>query len=322
MLNLNSRDLLYALLDACRRYTDDVLFINGSNPYRFLVNQNTVRVFIGNVHSAGRDDEDEYRIQCPGDLPRVLRAGREEDDTVLVLGYYSDADVFCAWDPDRMLGRSGEVQRFSIYTRLSRIKEAQRQGISCYIDSTNQVIILFRSELIGLYIENPVLLHGVDQRDLAQIASAYQSTSTEEFLVDRRRIRVTRTQYERSPQFRSGVLGAYSHRCAMCGIQLGLIDAAHIVPHAHPQGDDSITNGVALCALHHRSFDAGLLFIDTDYSVNMNDAKVDYLHKIDQGAGIDSFRRSLNSVLLMPSNPEHHPAVCRLVLGNTLRGVG
>ena len=28
MANLNSRDLLYALLDACRRYTDAILFVN------------------------------------------------------------------------------------------------------------------------------------------------------------------------------------------------------------------------------------------------------------------------------------------------------
>ena len=320
MANLNSRDLLHALLDACRRYTDDVLFIDGTNPYGFLVNQRKVRVFVGNVHWTNRDS-DEYRIQCSGDLPTILRASAEQGETVIVLGYYSPADVFCAWDPDRMLARLREVQRFSIYTRLSLIERAQREGISSYIDSTNQVILMYRSEFMGLYIENAVLLHGANQQDLTMIASAYRSTSNQDFSVGRQRIHVTRNQYERSPQFRSSVLGAYSHKCAMCGIQLGLIDAAHIVPHAHPNGSDSITNGVALCALHHRSFDAGLLFIDIEYSIKMNDVKIEYLEKTGRSAGIGRFRRGLNSDLLLPADPQLHPAVSNLVLGNRLRGI-
>ena len=253
MANLNSRDLLYALLDACRRYTDAILFVNGTNPYTVIVNQNKVKVFVGNVHSTGRQDEDEYRIQCPGNLPRILGADMEQGEIVLVLGYFSAADVFCAWDPDRMLARSGEVQRFSIYTRLSLIEKAQRESISSYIDSTNQVILMFRSDFMGLYFENRVSLHRASQQELTEIAAAFDTTVAEDTSVDRPRVQVTRTRYERSPRFRSSVLGAYSHKCAVCGIQLGLIEAAHIVPHAHPRGNDSVKNGLALCALHHRS---------------------------------------------------------------------
>ena len=41
----------------------------------------------------------------------------------------------------------------------------------------------------------------------------------------------------------------------MCGIQLGLIDAAHIIPHSNEKGTDDLDNGISLCPLHHRAYD-------------------------------------------------------------------
>ena len=61
------------LFDALRQHTEDVYFIDGDNPYRFSFNGDVLRVFIANVHSASRSDSDEIRIQCPGNLPQVMR---------------------------------------------------------------------------------------------------------------------------------------------------------------------------------------------------------------------------------------------------------
>lgn len=93
--------------------------------------------------------------------------------------------------------------------------------------------------------------------------------------------------------FRQEVLGAYAHRCAMCGIQLDLVDAAHIVPHAHPQGHDVISNGLALCTLHHRSFDTGLLYVRDDYSIHLNLTRVRHLKKVGRVDGLRRYRREL-----------------------------
>jgi putative restriction endonuclease len=67
---------------------------------------------------------------------------------------------------------------------------------------------------------------------------------------------------KRDPDFRQRVLKAYEYRCAVCGfdVRLGSIsialDAAHIRWH-QAGGPDNETNGLALCVLHHKTFDLG-----------------------------------------------------------------
>jgi putative restriction endonuclease len=67
---------------------------------------------------------------------------------------------------------------------------------------------------------------------------------------------------KRDPAFRHRVLKAYEYRCAVCGfdVRLGTVsialDAAHIRWH-QAGGPDAETNGLALCVLHHKTFDLG-----------------------------------------------------------------
>ncbi|HEV2437796.1 MAG TPA: HNH endonuclease, partial [Verrucomicrobiae bacterium] len=66
----------------------------------------------------------------------------------------------------------------------------------------------------------------------------------------------------RDPEFRTLVVRAYQHRCAVCGfdVRLGAVDlgleAAHIQWH-QAGGPDSVDNGLCLCAMHHHLFDRG-----------------------------------------------------------------
>lgn len=68
----------------------------------------------------------------------------------------------------------------------------------------------------------------------------------------------------RDPRFRDAVLTAYERRCAICDYDIRLsddlfgLDAAHIRWHSHG-GPDTIPNGLALCAFHHRAFDRGAI---------------------------------------------------------------
>jgi putative restriction endonuclease len=67
---------------------------------------------------------------------------------------------------------------------------------------------------------------------------------------------------KRDPQFRRRVLTAYEHHCAVCGFDVRLgsasiaLDAAHIRWH-QAGGPDREGNGLALCVLHHKTFDLG-----------------------------------------------------------------
>ncbi len=71
----------------------------------------------------------------------------------------------------------------------------------------------------------------------------------------------------RDPLFRSRVLTAYGYKCAICGFDVRLrnqtigLDSAHIKWHA-AGGSEEVTNGVAMCTLHHKLFDLGAYTID------------------------------------------------------------
>jgi putative restriction endonuclease len=73
------------------------------------------------------------------------------------------------------------------------------------------------------------------------------------------------------PVFASQVMVAYETRCAVCSLNhRELLDAAHIVPDSHPQGDAVVTNGLALCKLHHAAYDRNILGIRPDYRVEIH----------------------------------------------------
>jgi len=69
--------------------------------------------------------------------------------------------------------------------------------------------------------------------------------------------------------FRNTVLSAYKRRCCISGLSLEtLLEAGHIVPWSEDQNNRlNPHNGLALSALHHKAFDAGLLTIDEQLRV-------------------------------------------------------
>lgn len=72
------------------------------------------------------------------------------------------------------------------------------------------------------------------------------------------------------------VLTAWDRQCAFCGFdgQLGYgsvgIEAAHVRWFTH-DGPETIDNGLALCALHHKLLDRGALGLTLDYRIKVSD---------------------------------------------------
>jgi putative restriction endonuclease len=87
-----------------------------------------------------------------------------------------------------------------------------------------------------------------------------------------RRAYVTRTVRQRLHQvvFRERVIRAYQQRCALCSLRhQELLDAAHITPDSDPDGEPIVSNGVALCKLHHAAFDGLFFAIRPDYFIEV-----------------------------------------------------
>jgi putative restriction endonuclease len=68
------------------------------------------------------------------------------------------------------------------------------------------------------------------------------------------------------------VLDSYERQCAICGQSIRLgdaligIDACHVKPIQH-FGDDHVTNGIALCKIHHWALDRGAISISEERSL-------------------------------------------------------
>jgi len=48
-----------------------------------------------------------------------------------------------------------------------------------------------------------------------------------------------------------------------------LLDASHIAADREPEGEPVVSNGLALCKLHHAAFDRWILTVDPDYRVRV-----------------------------------------------------
>ncbi|MFP4228974.1 MAG: phosphorothioated DNA-binding restriction endonuclease [Salinivenus sp.] len=84
---------------------------------------------------------------------------------------------------------------------------------------------------------------------------------------------------DRDPKFRDRVLRAYQYQCAVCGFDLRIgnqgtpigLEAAHI-KWKQARGPDEISNGIALCALHHKMLDKGALHVTQELRLIVSEA--------------------------------------------------
>ena len=75
------------------------------------------------------------------------------------------------------------------------------------------------------------------------------------------------------PAFRAMVLRAYDTQCTVCHFKHAeLLDAAHILGDKHERGEASVTNGMAMCKIHHAAYDRNFLGVTPDYEIRINSA--------------------------------------------------
>jgi putative restriction endonuclease len=71
------------------------------------------------------------------------------------------------------------------------------------------------------------------------------------------------------PDFRRRVLTAYDRQCALCRLRHPeLLDAAHIKEDSEG-GEPVVPNGIAMCAIHHRAFDALVVGVTPKYVIEV-----------------------------------------------------
>lgn len=131
--------------------------------------------------------------------------------------------------------------------------------------------------------------------------------SAQEPIADIRRRYITSATRVRLHQrtFRERVLEAYREQCALCRLRhIELLEAAHIRPDSDPEGEPVVSNGLALCKLHHAAFDRNILGIRPDYVVEI---RVDILEEIDGPMLRHGLQEMHGSKLLVPRRQELRP---------------
>jgi putative restriction endonuclease len=113
-------------------------------------------------------------------------------------------------------------------------------------------------------------------------------------------------------RFKLDVMRAYRHRCAICTLrERALVQAAHIVPDVEPEGIAAVVNGLALCAIHHLSFDRDLLGIDPGGVVHIARRLLREVDGPMLRTGLQGFH---GDRIAVPRRPEDRPDPHRLEL--------
>ena len=326
---LKKPKLIELLIESIHACGWDVLILSPreEHPFHLTIfkgdSRLTLLVYIWNLtHGGTPRDPNEFRIQITGvDVIRV-----QEGVRTVLLGWSQDLGVFAGFDPRRhqtsMAGRSPSVQ-----IRREALERARIEGLSPYARENDEVAIAFRPDFLIPYVLAAPDLHKTDAAVLESKAlTRISSESATDFdLADiqpreRRQVLQTVKRKIRDARFRASVLRAYSHRCCMCGIQLDLLDAAHIIPVEHERGTDEIKNGLSLCALHHRAFDHALVTVRADYTVVVSDKEMIRLRAIGWHGGEPEFRSALRDEILLPPRRDIYPSPDYLEFGQKLRG--
>ncbi len=111
-------------------------------------------------------------------------------------------------------------------------------------------------------------------------------------------------------QFRARVLRAYDGTCAMCRLRHPeLLDAAHILPDTHPQGQPVVPNGLSLCKIHHAAYDEHIIGVRQDLYVEV---RADVLDEIDGPMLLHGLQEMDGRRLVVPRSRPPHPDPVRI----------
>lgn len=139
---------------------------------------------------------------------------------------------------------------------------------------TQTPLIYFKQLQTGIYLPHyPVYVVSDDPNRrifTIDLTGSVSKSPTESLEIDKEYVERRSLARLHQPRFRAEVLLAYRRACAICQLKhVELLDAAHIIPDSEPNGSAAVSNGLALCKIHHAAYDSNVLGISPDYVVRM-----------------------------------------------------
>jgi putative restriction endonuclease len=332
---LSHREINDAILDAFQQSNSTPYLLNptDSNPRKVLVQtrSSTFQVWIYAwtlTHGGGEArPANEYRVQMTGvDSPLGLNPSHPQEPTLL-LGYEPDNAAFVGFDISRHQNFTGRSP--SIQVPIGTVTEALNQGFAFHEKGNDEIAVAFRPDLVLAYAQNASVLHqhgGTPQVAalLAQAAStgAFNQQGLQALPPDRQKIVRTVASFARASDFRKRILDAYHQACAITGIQLNLVQAAHILPVGAPGSTDETANGICLSPTLHEAFDRSLVYLDDNLVLRINDPALASLSQRGVDAGIQSLRAFADRRIAVPQDQNDWPSLTYIRMANEFRGIG
>lgn len=324
----------YDLLDFIVQSINDngwnVLYVSdiSSHPFLLKIYKNEesylLRIYVWHLtHGGGAArPKDEYRIQITGTDRFEQKAGEK----TLILGWWDEVGVFAGFDYTKHTGKLGFSP--SIQIREEFLRKALLNGFSPCDKGNNEIAIAFRSDFFVSYVQNLEELHGFgaskkDFKVLEEISdpSLELNTNLIKQVSKHRQIAIIQLRKKfRDTSFTARVLTAYGNKCAFSGLQLKLVDAAHILPVSSEKSTDDTSNGIALSALYHRAFDKGLVTFNEQYQILVNSTEIKKLKEIGFDGGMEKFIKDLRPIINVPPAVNDRPHVNFIKEANKLRG--
>ena len=281
-------------------------------------------IYIWTLTHGGRPSlPDEYRIQMTS-VSSPLRLN--PNGYTALLGYFPDEDMFAGFDIQGH--RSFTTGSPSVQIDISAIHAALQDGLAFHEKENREIAVAFRPDQFLNYILNANILHelGTDAPALDLVVRAAKSEEIvpqdiQSLPVERQRIVTNVSRYARDGSFRQRVLSAYEHRCAVTRAQLKLVDAAHILPVSVEGSSDHVSNGIALSPTMHRAYDHGLIFLDENYYIRLNDRKATELRNQGLDAGLPQLTAILGREIHLPANRNQWPNQEFIIRANRYRRI-
>ena len=266
---------------------------------------------------------DEYRIQLTSvDSPLL----KNPDGPTLLLGYEPESQCFAGFDLKKHITFS--TQSPSIQININTLREADKNGFAFFRKGNDEIAVGFRPDNILAYSLNSKSLHesGAD----AAISELLSKTDGFKLVTDdkinaltpeRRRVLTKVLRLARDRDFRRKVIDAYIRRCCVTGLQLRLIDAAHILPVGAPGSSDDVQNGLCLSPTYHRAYDLGLIYLTEDRKMILNHQKREEFVRLGLGGGLQEFKLPLDKGIFLPRNRNHWPSKKFIQAANRFRAI-
>ena len=246
------------------------------------------------------------------------------DGPTLLLGYEQNTKCFAGFDlrKHRIFSRKSP----SIQVNINTLRDAVRDGFAFARKGNDEIAIGFRPDNILAYALNAESLHesGADARvsDALNKVTRFETLTDEEanaIPAERQRVVAKVSRLARDSDFRRKVTVAYDRKCAVTGLQLRLIDAAHILPVGAAGSTDEVTNGICLSPTYHRAYDRGLIFLTEDYRVTINNAMQRDLARLGLGGGLAEFQAHLGREIFLPPDRRQWPNIANIRAANAVR---